>query len=487
MVRFVRSAARSGTSHYSEGKRIQGVSVEPNHLLRGAREARPSLSAPGEQLSRAELAEAVNDHLWWTTGKRHALDVHAIARYERGKVRWPNAAYRAGLKAILRVASDADLGFSPVRRGGGSVSVGDRVQSWEGEHDAAREHNNSERRAQSVKHGEFCGVIDSQTPGAMAALIDSEGMAAAFTRPLPSAPLSGPRAFCVPRLAIAVRAAKSGYQSCSYRDVAQKLPWLISELEHSSACAQDEDLTTVHILRAKAYQVAASLLLKAKEQSLAGIAADRSMRAAESSGNPETRGTSARIVAHALMDSGHHRSAIELAVDTAAQVDREISEPNAGSLSVYGALLLRGSVAAARCENRGEAMALLDEAQDAAVRLGADRNCEWTAFGPTNVLLHRVSVAIALGDAGSAVDYARQVQLDNIDVVERKATLFIDVARAYSQWGKLDRAYEALVRAEHCARQELRRPATQTLINEIGTRASGHLRANMSALATKTG
>lgn len=90
---------------------------EPNSRLRAAREACSSPSAPGEAMSRVDLAEAVNDHLWHATGRRYALDAHAIARYERGKVRWPNATYRTGLKAVLGADSDADLGFHPVPRG----------------------------------------------------------------------------------------------------------------------------------------------------------------------------------------------------------------------------------------------------------------------------------------------------------------------------------------------------------------------------------
>lgn len=68
-------------------------------------------------MSRVDLVEAVTTHLWRTTGRRYALDAHTIARYERGQVRWPNAAYRAGFKAVLGVSSDAELGFYPTARG----------------------------------------------------------------------------------------------------------------------------------------------------------------------------------------------------------------------------------------------------------------------------------------------------------------------------------------------------------------------------------
>ena len=67
-------------------------------------------------MSRSELADSVNAHLWRATGRRYMLDAHAIARYERGVVRWPNAAYRSGLRAVLGARSDAELGFRPAPR-----------------------------------------------------------------------------------------------------------------------------------------------------------------------------------------------------------------------------------------------------------------------------------------------------------------------------------------------------------------------------------
>ncbi|MFR9730208.1 hypothetical protein ACL03H_13335 [Saccharopolyspora sp. MS10] len=96
--------------------RSPGFRPERNDRLREAREARPSRVAPGEPLSRAELAEAVNAYLWESTGRRYTLSAHHIAKWERGAVRWPTAAYRAALRAVLGSADDEALGFRP--RGG---------------------------------------------------------------------------------------------------------------------------------------------------------------------------------------------------------------------------------------------------------------------------------------------------------------------------------------------------------------------------------
>ncbi|MFD9703860.1 hypothetical protein [Lentzea sp. NPDC059081] len=94
--------------------------TEPNNLLRAARERTPSRVAPGEPMSRRELAEAVNRWLWVTTAERYELDAHSIGRWERGAVRWPGAHYRAALRSVLSAETDADLGFRPA----GAVAAG---------------------------------------------------------------------------------------------------------------------------------------------------------------------------------------------------------------------------------------------------------------------------------------------------------------------------------------------------------------------------
>lgn len=64
-------------------------------------------------MSRAELAEAVCAWLWETTRSKYDLDGHYVAKLERGAVRWPGAPYRSGLRHVLNVASDNELGFAP--------------------------------------------------------------------------------------------------------------------------------------------------------------------------------------------------------------------------------------------------------------------------------------------------------------------------------------------------------------------------------------
>ena len=234
-------------------------------------------------------------------------------------------------------------------------------------------------------------------------------------------------------LTAAVNRSRRQYQDCRYSELIRHLPQLLVRL-HAACLSLDGDAKNqAFVLSADTHHVAAGVLLKLDDQGLAYLAADRSMRAAQASEDPVTVGASARIITHALMNGGHLAAAIATASRHAARLDRDVSSHTPESLSVYGSLLLRGAIAAAQHDQRATAHELLGEADDAARRLGTDGNLRWTAFGPANAKLHRVSIAVTLGDAGTAVDVARGIDLSAITVTERKATLLIDTARAFLQ------------------------------------------------------
>jgi hypothetical protein len=289
-------------------------------------------------------------------------------------------------------------------------------------------------------------------------------------------------------LTAAVDRARQEYQECRYAELIKYLPGLLARLHAASLALDGDDRLRVHALSADAHHVAAGLLLKLDDLGLAYLAADRSMRAARASEDPLATGASARIITHTLMRGGHYAAATTTASSYAAQLDHSIGSHTPESLSVYGALLLRGAIAAAGQGSRGTAYELLDEADDAGQRLGVDGNLRWTAFGPTNAKQHRVNIAVTLGDAGTAVEVARGIALDSITVTERKASLLIDTARAFLQWGKHDKAYLALRAAEQTAHEEVAgRPAVHKLVRQLVTAAPPTLRRDAEQFATQIG
>ena len=286
----------------------------------------------------------------------------------------------------------------------------------------------------------------------------------------------------------AVARAKTDYQGCRYAETAAELPALLAWLEMANSSLSGDNLLTVEALSADAYHVAASLQLKLGNEGPAWMAADASMRAAQRSEDPVVMASSARIVTHVLMDSQRYDDAETLARRTGEKLSAGWCGPTDEVLAVYGSLLLRGAIAAAQRGNGSSADELLTEAEDTGRRLGVDSNLRWTAFGPTNVRLHQVTVATLLGNAGDALRHAKAVRVDKIPITERRATLFINVAAAYLQWRKHEEAYLALCTAERIAPQELsRRPAVHQLIRDTWTGAPTALSRRVEALARRTG
>jgi hypothetical protein len=314
--------------------------------------------------------------------------------------------------------------------------------------------------------------------GSLIGVIAAPFTAAAASRS-PAAPDLGQTAAVVARV-------RRAYQHSRYERALRDLPSALTALE--SMASTTSDRARVAILTADAYQVASGLLLKSDEPSLAAIAAERSMAAARASGEPLTIASSVRAVVHGLLAGGHPAHAAEVAATTAARLKTDVAMRSGPELSVYGALLLRGAIAAARAEQRDDAHVLLDEAAAAAARVSGNENARWTAFNPANVLVHRVAVAVELGDAGTAVSLARTIALGQMAVPERRAMLMLDTARALTQWGRYERAFTAIRSAEGHAPEEVRgRRAVHQLITDLARRAPAPLQRRVHDYAISVG
>ncbi|HEV7831007.1 MAG TPA: XRE family transcriptional regulator, partial [Pseudonocardiaceae bacterium] len=104
---------------------------ELNDHLRRARERVESPNATGEPLSRQELAELVNAWVYEHTSPPRIIgtDANYVGQLERGKIRWPqDSDRRAGFRAVLGAATDAELGFRRPRRTRSTVADVDRQQ-----------------------------------------------------------------------------------------------------------------------------------------------------------------------------------------------------------------------------------------------------------------------------------------------------------------------------------------------------------------------
>jgi hypothetical protein len=124
--------------------------------------------------------------------------------------------------------------------------------------------------------------------------------------------------------------------------------------------------------------------------------------------------------------------------------------------SVYGSLLLKGAVGAATLGDRASADEFFREAMSAAEVIG-DRNDYWLGFGPTNMAIHAVWLALENGDPSTAIDQAAHVPYDSLpnELSERRTSHLITVAWAHYLKRQYDEALAALFLARASAPEQL--------------------------------
>lgn len=162
-----------------------------------------------------------------------------------------------------------------------------------------------------------------------------------------------------------------------------------------------------------------------------------------------------RSVSHSLLAVGAYDEAISLTNDAATYLEPQLSKPSAALLSVHGTAMLVRAMAAARNDDRDSARGFLTEAQADAGRLGQDENRMWTAFGLTNVAIHRVSTAMELGDVQIALDVGPKIDTSALPS-ERRVGHALEVARALSAANRRDDAITAVLEAERSAPEQVR-------------------------------
>jgi tetratricopeptide (TPR) repeat protein len=203
---------------------------------------------------------------------------------------------------------------------------------------------------------------------------------------------------------------------------------------------------------ARTYHACAAALVKVGELTAAWVAADRAIAAAERSGGLLLMAEGAFRLTLVFQASRQYDQAESTTVTAIHALETLVArgQPSAGALSIKGALHLQLAVIAARQNNPDRAHEQLRLAQALADRLGADRNDYNTEFGPTNVTMHAVSVAVDLGQDESALRYAASLDASNLSS-ERRGRLLIDVARAHLGQRDTEQAIRALLEAERVA------------------------------------
>ncbi|MDX3711264.1 helix-turn-helix domain-containing protein [Streptomyces europaeiscabiei] len=253
-----------------------------------------------------------------------------------------------------------------------------------------------------------------------------------------------------------VEAAWDDYQSGRLGKVIAALPGLLQTaqgLEDRAVRAAAERMESWAV-SARIHHLAATTLAKVGESDMSWLAAERAMRAADESENALVLASAARSGTHALLANGRYDDALELAVTASRWLSARIEQSDPAAVSLLGMIHLRAAIAAARHQDRSTAMSLLDRAEELAEQLGSDGNYWHTCFGPTNVMLHRLSAELDLDNVSYVVEHG-EVDVDHM-AAERGVSHRIDFARALSLAGRADDAFAELRTAESVSPQLVR-------------------------------
>ncbi|MDH6109700.1 transcriptional regulator with XRE-family HTH domain [Kitasatospora sp. MAP12-15] len=265
-----------------------------------------------------------------------------------------------------------------------------------------------------------------------------------------------------------------------FAELSASLSQLVPGLERAARTVPPAQAPEIWLLLSRAYQALSAAFARQDEPDASWLAADRAIRAAEQAGYPMEAFAGIFRLAHAFvrlkrLDQAEHTATTAIA----ALQNHATSDPE--HLSLLGSLHLVLALVHARAGDRSRARAEMERARAVGRQLGEDRQDFDLEFGPTNVEIQAVSIAVELGDAGEAIDIGAQIDASTLSV-ERQARLLMDLGRAYAQRRQSTEALACLLKAEELAPEAVHshtaaRNAIRELLLIAGRKAPQELKA----------
>ncbi|HSL09036.1 MAG TPA: helix-turn-helix transcriptional regulator [Pseudonocardiaceae bacterium] len=281
----------------------------------------------------------------------------------------------------------------------------------------------------------------------------------------------------VEQLAVAVRRANEFRDAGHYGPAGRGLGTLLAELHaHTAAGGSDVRRAALPVL-VEACHVAAAVAEVVGHEDLALACAVREAEAAEALGDdPALASLSAYSLGQTWLKVGARRKAattLANAVEASSSADPHAE--NTAAAEMAGMVQLGSALLGARTGDRDAVTAHLSEAASLAERTG-ERNTQLQHFGPVNVALWKVALAVDLGDGPAAADAveAHPIPVELLGSPLRSANLSLDLARGWAQAGgdRDAQAIRALDAADRSAPTMVRNhPLARELLDDLYGRA----------------
>ncbi|MBF6277054.1 helix-turn-helix domain-containing protein [Nocardia nova] len=244
-------------------------------------------------------------------------------------------------------------------------------------------------------------------------------------------------------------------RNASFHRLGEELPPLLGEVRAAVHRTTGEVRDRALVMLCELYYSAHSLAHKLGYADLAALAVDRLAWAARESGDQLWTATAQFQRAALLTSGGDWTAALNFLERCRADIEPRLQIGRRSDLISWGGLHLQSGLAASRAGNRGLADAHLAEARVTAARVGDDRD-QVLSFGPTNVDIWAVALAVEAMDGTEALNRARTMVIPADAPKERAGHHFIDLSRAYLLHGDRRHAFGSLQTAKAIAPAQTR-------------------------------
>jgi transcriptional regulator with XRE-family HTH domain len=239
------------------------------------------------------------------------------------------------------------------------------------------------------------------------------------------------------------------YNRCDYAGTLSRLADLVPELH---AAAHGGDARRALEMQVPVYGAAMGSLLNLGYPAHAWLAVERCTEAAQRLDDPIAGAVAAANKARVSASSGAYAPARSVCTRAADELERDLAAPAA--LEALGFLHLARAHHSIGLKDRDAAGDHLAEAETIAQRTGETTSWD-LAFGPNNVALWKMAVALDTGEAGRALETARGVQVGSM-LPTRQVAFYIDMARGLADVRRDQDAVRMLLTAERTAPQYTR-------------------------------
>ncbi|MFJ2702961.1 multiprotein-bridging factor 1 family protein [Streptomyces sp. NPDC087428] len=271
-------------------------------------------------------------------------------------------------------------------------------------------------------------------------------------------------------------------------EVGALLPSLIRDGEHAARSLDGEQRRAALVALSDIYRLTGQATAYVAPAELAWVVADRALSAAQDADQPAAIAASAWNMGNILRETSYPEEALRVVQEAADLIRPHLDGAPDDWRGIYGALQLHAAVTAAREGSEGDAWRYWGKGDQVAKSLPAAYVHPSTVFGRANVDFHAVSVLTDLKKSQKALGTADDLDPDVMPSVERRARLWVEVARGHLHRGDRTAALHVMQKAHEIGAETVAfTPSARVVAADLWRNSPRSMRAETSLLAKAVG